>query len=62
MRWKAKRLKEESLVAFYGTSRRGVYVKKEAEGEKVFVDVDADFDDYLGERTLQDILYPPENA
>lgn len=62
MRWKAKRLKDEGLVAFYGTSRRGVYVLKEQGGDKHFVDVDSDLDEFLGDKKLNEVLYPDADA
>ena len=62
MRWKAKRMKEEGLVFSFGTSRRGVYVQGTDGGAKVNVDVDSDFDEFLGEKSLHEVLYPEIDA
>ena len=56
---KAKRMKEEGHVAFYGSNRRGVYVKKslEKDARQYPVFVDEDFLQFLPEGTvLADII------
>ena len=58
MRWKAKRLKEEGLVFAFGTSRRGVFVQKAGGGEKIPVELDADFEPFLDDKPLHEVLYP----
>ena len=62
MRWKAKRLKEEGLVFAFGTSRRGVYVQGADGGEKVAVELDADFDPFLDGKPLHEVLYSDGNG
>ena len=60
MRWKAKRIKEEGLVSFFGTSRRGVFVQRTQGGDKTFVYVDSDFDEFLEDKSLNEVLYPED--
>jgi len=58
MRWKTKKVKEAGLVAFYGTSRRGPYIQREAKGTKYHVFVDSDLSQFLGEgQVLDEVLH-----
>ena len=56
MRWKAKKLKEAGLVAFFGVSRRGPYVQREEKGTKHHVFVNSDLSPFLDDRSLDEIL------
>ena len=62
MRWKAKRMKEAGLVAAFGTTRRGVFVQEDVDGKKVPVEMDEDFEQFLGEKSLHEVLYPEDET
>ena len=57
MRWKAKRMKEAGLVFAFGVSRRGAFVQASEGAEKVAVEMDSDFDQFLGDKSLHEVLY-----
>lgn len=61
MRWKAKKVQEAGLVARFGTNRRGVFVQKEADGDRTVIEVDSDLDQFLTDgKSLRSVLHGDE--
>ena len=47
LRWQAKKMKGKGFIYDFGINKRGVYIKKEASGERKQIDIAEDLHEYL---------------
>ena len=47
LRWQCKKLKENNLVTSFGSDQQGIWVKKDENGSKKRVEIEADLDMFI---------------